>query len=152
MGTFKIDQKLLKSESLPDFTIEVTYSFVTSLYSDAELQSELVRAFYDVKQVQIFDFKESIYKRLSVEDNLKFYWKWFECKVPLPEILVMFQLQHCAKKTIENCSASEKRRIYYAKYFMSCIKKPVVFVEPIHGIDAITIETFFSMLRKMRKL
>src|SRR5690625_561637 len=152
MSVFKIDQKLLNSESLPDFTIEVDHSSVTSLYSDAELQGELVHAFYKVEQVQVFDFKENIYHRLSVEDNLKFYWKWFACTISLPEILVMFQLQHCANKPIKDCSLSEKRRLYYAKYLMACTVSPVVFVEPIHGVDAITIETFFSMLKKMREL
>src|SRR5690625_7274449 len=103
MSVFKIDQKLLNSESLPDFTIEVNYSFVTSLYSDAELQGELVHAFYKVEQVQVFDFKENIYHSLSVEDNLKFYWKRFASTIPLSEILVMFQLQLCSNMNIESC-------------------------------------------------
>lgn len=151
MNHFKIDQELLKNKALPDFSITINHNAVTSLYSDAELQEELIDALYKSKKVQVFDYTEDLYMRLSIEENLKFYLKWFHCKTHLVEILVLFQLHLSAKKPLRKCTPSEKRRVYYAKQFVSCLGEPIVFLEPIHGVDTLTIDTFFTLLREIKK-
>jgi|SRR5690625_1542320 len=152
MSQFVIDHNLFNNTKLPDFTITLDVNRVIGLYSDAEVQTTLVTAFSRSKQVQVFDYKENLYERLTVKDNVKFYKKWFQCPIPLAEIVVMFHLQHCLDKTVEKCTVSEIRRIYYAKQFMSIeTNKPVVFVEPLHGIDVLTKDTFFTLLRELAK-
>ncbi|TFD93651.1 response regulator transcription factor [Jeotgalibacillus sp. R-1-5s-1] len=151
MSHFTIDEKIIGSESLPLFTLTINDSQATSIYSDGDLQAELVNTLRRNTNIPIFDLQEGLYMRLSVEDNIAFFLKWFNCKMPLPKILVEFELHTCAKKALDKCSESEIRRVYFAKYFISGYKK-MVFQEPIHGVDVITVNNFINMLQKIKDL
>src|SRR5699024_10984809 len=70
--------------------------------------------------------------------------------IPLSEILVMFHLQHCSKTILKKCTVSEVRRVYYAKQYMTAMD-PVVFKEPIHGVDVQTTDIFMNMLQKLQE-
>ncbi|WP_233275782.1 response regulator transcription factor [Salibacterium aidingense] len=149
MASFTIDQEI-NEESLPLFTLTINDSHITTVYSDTDMQTELVEALGRNKDIPIYDQQDGLYTRLTVEDNLRFFNKWFKSKAPLPEILVRFELQSCAKKPLHTCSDSEFRRVHFAKYYMSG-DQCVVFREPIHGVDDKTKQTFISMLQKMKE-
>lgn len=150
MTVYKIGHQFVNNEQLPTFSIEVDESLSTAIYSDMEMQVNLVQSLAKDRVHMIFDMEDGLYERLSVEANITFYHKWFDCQIPLTEILVMFQLQHCAKLALRKCSSSEIRRVYFAKYFMTKAKL-MVFQEPIHGVDILTINTFMTMLQKLGK-
>ncbi|PAV28601.1 ABC transporter ATP-binding protein [Virgibacillus profundi] len=149
MAHFTINQEIIKGESLPSFSLTIDDSYATAIYSDTDMQVELVKALLGNAKIPVFDQQEGLYSRLTVENNIAFFHKWFGCQTPLPEILVQFDLQGCAKKPLHNCSESEARRVYFAKYYMSGIN-PIVFREPIHGVDVRTINTFINMLQKIK--
>lgn len=148
MKVFKLEHEKLKNENLPSFSLTIQDSLTTAIYSDSDLQVELTHSLRENKDITIFDFKDGLYERLTVEENVAFYHKWFGCGTPLPEIFVMFELHHCAKTTLKKCSVSEIRRVHYAKYFMADAS-PIVFQEPVHGVDVLTINTFINMLKKL---
>lgn len=147
MSVLKIDYDRRKNELLPSFSITIDGSHSAAIYSDMDMQVNLVEALQNDRMI-IFDQQEGLYERLSVEANIKFYHRWFNCKTPLTEILVMFHLQYCAKKPLYKCSLSEVRRVYFAKYYMTQVKQKI-FQEPIHGVDVLTINTFMMMLEKL---
>jgi len=149
MAHFKIDNDIAQNELLPAFSLTVEDSCVTSLYSDTDMQAELVKTLQNNGKIPIFDLQDGLYKRLTVEDNIIFYHKWFGCKIPIPEILVLFELQTCAKKPLYKCAESEIRRVYFAKYYMTG-NHPMVFREPIHGVDIKTINTFINMVERIK--
>ncbi len=151
MACFTIDEQVINGESLPLFSLTVNDSQVTSVYSDADVQAKLVKILRSNTSIPVLDLQEGLYMRLSVEDNIAFFKKWFECKMPLPQILVEFELHTCAKKALDKCSESEIRRVYFAKYYISGYKK-MAFLEPIHGVDVITVNTFINMLQKIKHL
>jgi|SRR5690625_459782 len=148
--TFKLDSSEVKSDMLPAFSISVDYPNITTIYSDTDFQTELIKLCQKSNYSMIFDQREGLYERLSVEGNVAFYHKWFGCKTPLPEILVEFKLHNCAKKPVRKCTLSEIRRIYYAKYYMMN-KKWSIFREPIQGVDVLTVHTFINMLHLLKK-
>ena len=148
--TLTIDNTNMKSEMLPAFSITIDHPNITTIYSDTDFQAELIKLCQKNNYSMIFDQQEGLYERLSVEDNVAFYHKWFGCKTPLPEILVMFNLHSCAKKPLRKCTFSETRRVYYAKYYMMDIK-PLIFREPVQGVDVLTIHTFKTMLQVLRQ-
>ncbi|MDL4839909.1 response regulator transcription factor [Aquibacillus rhizosphaerae] len=148
MTSFKLDYEIMKSEILPPFSLNLNESNITGIYSDTDMQAELIHMLYNDSDVTVCDWKDGLYDRLTVADNVAFYHKWFGCSIPLPEILVLFELHMCAKKPLRKCSHSEKRRVQYAKYFMMNTY-PMVFQEPIHGVDVRTINTFINMLKRI---
>ncbi|TFJ91786.1 response regulator transcription factor [Lentibacillus salicampi] len=150
MAHFIIDQEMINSESLPSFSLTIDDSYATTIYSDTDMQAELVKVLRENAGIPIFDQQEGLYNRLTVENNITFFHKWFGCRTPIPEILVLFDLHSCAKKPLYKCSESEIRRVYFAKYFMSGVS-PMVFREPIHGVDIRTINTFINMLQKIKE-
>lgn len=150
MTHFKIDHEMVDSELLPSFTLTIEDSCTTSLYSNTDLQSELAKSLQRNGKIAVFDLQDGLYSRLTVEDNITFYHKWFNCETLIPEILVLFELQTCAKTPLHQCSDSEIRRVYFAKYYMSGVK-PMVFREPIHGVDIKTINTFINMVKKNKE-
>ncbi len=147
MKTLHIDQEK-KAGALPTFSLTVCDEKVAVIYSDIDLQAELVNELREIPSIALFDYKEGLYERLTVQENIKFYHKWYCCEVPLPEVLVMFQLQHCAKQPLKKCTASELRRVYYAKHYMMNMEF-YVFQEPIYGVDIFTINTFINALKRM---
>ncbi|GGJ88475.1 ABC transporter [Lentibacillus kapialis] len=149
MAHFKIDYDMINSTSLPTFSLTIDDSYVAAIYSDTDIQAELVKVLQNNGHIPIFDQEDGLYQRLTVEANIAFYHKWFGCQTPIPEILVLFELQSCAKTSLHMCSASDVRRVHYAKYFMSGVS-PMVFREPIHGVDIRTINTFINMLQKLK--
>lgn len=152
MTDFEVNNKLIKNNQLPTFSIKIENSEIITLYSDADMQAELLNGLRSNKKAVVFDWQEGLYERLTVENNLAFYHKWFDCQISLPEILVLFQLHGCAKTPLSKCTSSEVRRVYYAKYFMSSSNMPLVFLEPVHGVDILTMDTFFNMLKKLREM
>ncbi|ALX48844.1 response regulator transcription factor [Lentibacillus amyloliquefaciens] len=150
MGHFKIDHDIINGEALPAFSLTIDDSYTTAVYSDIDMQAELVKILRSNAGVTVFDRQEGLYIRLTVEANLSFYRKWFGSRTPLPEILVQFELHSCAKTPLYKCSESELHRVYFAKYYMSGTN-PVVFREPIHGVDVKTIDTFINMLQRIRE-
>lgn len=151
MACFTIDEQVIDGESLPLFSLTVNDSQATSVYSDADVQAKLVKILRSNTSIPVLDLQEGLYMRLSVEDNIAFFKKWFQCKTPLPQILVEFELHTCAKKALDKCSESEIRRVYFAKYYISGYKK-MAFLEPIHGVDVLTVNTFINMLQKIKHL
>ncbi|MDN5388932.1 LytTR family transcriptional regulator DNA-binding domain-containing protein [Bacillus sp. LB7] len=149
MTQFTIHEEMINSESLPPFTLTIEDTYAATVYSDTEMQAELVKVLENNGKWTVFDQQEGLYQRLTVEENITFFHKWFGCETPLPEILVLFELQNCAKKTLHKCSESDIRRVYFAKYFMSGVQ-PMIFREPIHGADVRTMNTFMNMLQKLR--
>ncbi|WP_200411689.1 response regulator transcription factor [Virgibacillus salexigens] len=149
MADFTINQENISDAALPLFSLTIYDSHVTAVYSDTDMQAELMRVLRGDSNISVFDKQEGLYSRISVESNVAFYHKWFGCHTPLPEILVQFELQSCAKQPLHQCSESEIRRIYFAKYYMSGVK-PMVFHEPIHGVDVRTVNTFITMLQKIK--
>lgn len=102
MTDFKITNKLIKKFNVPEFSFIVEASNVLALYSDTDLQTELINGLRSSGRAMIFDWQDGLYDRLTVEDNLSFYHKWFACKLPIAEVLVLFQLQSCAKNLYIN--------------------------------------------------
>ncbi|MDQ0209027.1 response regulator transcription factor [Alkalicoccobacillus murimartini] len=149
MATFTIDQENINFESLPAFSLTISDSCVTTVYSDTEMQTELAKNLHANTSIPMFDQKDGLYTRLTVQDNVAFFHKWFGHQTTLPEILVQFELHSCANKPLHTCSDSEMRRVYFAKYFMSA-PNSMVFIEPIHGVDIKTTQTFIKMLDKMK--
>ncbi|WP_163970912.1 response regulator transcription factor [Oceanobacillus halotolerans] len=150
MALFKIDHEMTNSESLPSFSLTIDDSYSTAVYSDTDKQAEMVEFLRSHMRIPVFDLQEGLYKRLTVEANIAFFHKWFDCQMPLAEILVLFELHNCAKSPLYKCSGSVIRRVYFAKYYMSGVN-PMVFREPIHGVDASTINTFINMLQKVKE-
>ncbi|WP_010529764.1 response regulator transcription factor [Lentibacillus jeotgali] len=149
MTHFKIDNNFIDSELLPAFSLTVEDLYAAAIYSDTDIQAEVVRVLQNNSRTPVFDLEDGLYQRLTVEANVAFYHKWFGCPIPTPEILVLFELQGCAKTPLHKCSASEFRRVHFAKYFMSGVN-PMLFREPIHGVDIRTINTFINMMQKLK--
>lgn len=63
---------------------------------------------------------------------------------------MLFELHSYAKTPLYKCSASEIRRVYFAKYYMSGVD-PIVFREPIHDVDVKTVNIFITMLQKIKE-
>lgn len=150
MPYFKIEHDAVEDDLLPSFTLNVEGERITSIYSDTDMQDALAQYLYRHGGATILNCQDGLYERLTVEANIKFYHKWFGCQMPLAEILVMFALHTCAKTPLHKCSESEIRRVYFAKYYMSHVDL-MVFVEPIHGMDLTTINTFISVTRKLKE-
>ncbi|MBU9711934.1 response regulator transcription factor [Evansella tamaricis] len=147
MTGFKLEHELMDNELLPPFSLTVHESQTFAIYSDPDIQASLVHTLRNNSNLEIFDRKEGLYDRLTVEDNIIFFHKWFNCSTPVPEILVLFELQACVKKPLRKCAHNEIQRVYYAKYFMMGTN-PLVFQEPIQGVDTKTIHTFINMLKR----
>lgn len=73
MNEFIIDHQLLNNQELPEFSITINPSTVTSIYSDAEMQELLTSSFRSVDKVQVFDYEDNLYERLTVADNVRFF-------------------------------------------------------------------------------
>lgn len=150
MVKFTINDEVVQNEELPSFSLTIEETHATVIYSDTDMQVNLVESLQNNGKMMVFDQQEGLYERLSVEENIKFFHKWFASITPLPEILVFFELQSCAKKAIHKCSDSEIRRIYFAKYYMSNFGQ-MIFQEPIQSIDITTMNTFIKMLQKFKE-
>src|SRR5690625_7287621 len=87
MTNFKITNKFIKNFKIPEFSFTVEASNVLALYSDTEMQTDLLNGLISSRKAIIFDWRDGLYDRLTVEDNLVFYHKWFNCQTTLPEIL-----------------------------------------------------------------
>ncbi|MFA9557779.1 LytTR family transcriptional regulator DNA-binding domain-containing protein [Evansella sp. AB-rgal1] len=148
MTGFTLEHQSIDNALLPPFSLTVNESQTFAIYSDPDLQAALVHTLRSNKDLAICDREEGLYDRLTIEDNIIFYHKWFGCRTPIPEIVVLFELQTCVKKKLTKCSHNEIQRLYYAKYFMMGIT-PMVFQEPIHGVDVKTIHTFMNMLKRL---
>lgn len=150
MAPFVINQEILTSGAFSPFYLAVGDFQATAIYSDPDIQNELVQDLRSNTDIPVFDHQDGLYMRLTVENNIAFFHKWFGCREPISEILVRFELQHDAKKPLHKCSESEIRRVCFAKYYMSGVPA-AVFCEPIHGADIKTIHTFVRMLQTMKE-
>ena len=149
MENFIINDEILQSEELPSFSLTIEETHVTVIYSDTDMQAKLVDSLRNNGKITVIDQQEGLYERLTVEENIKFFHKWFACPTPLPEILVFFELHSCAKKDLHKCSDSEIRRIHFAKYYMSGDQQ-MIFQEPIQSVDITTMNTFIKILQKFK--
>lgn len=147
MSSLIIDCIEGRSDVLPGFSVEIEKQETTAIYSDVDMQMALMNFLRREKDVHVFDFEEALYERLTVQENIKFFRKWFQCSVPISELLVMFDLQQCADMTVTKCSPSELQRIYYAKYYMSnaCWN---VFYDPISSVNVQTINIFIQLIER----
>lgn len=148
MSRFKIEHLQNKVNGLPEFSVEVNQDEITSIYSDVDLQLKLIDYLQKEKNIHTFQFEEGLYDRLTVEDNLKFFRKWFQCKLPISELLVMFDLQTCAHLPLKKCSPSELKRIYYAKYYLANETRNV-FYDPVSSVNLKTINIFIQTLDRL---
>lgn len=151
MKLFKVEQSnTMNRIALPTFSIDIDENQPVAIYSDVDLQTALVEYISKEKGRFVYDCQDGLYERLSVQDHIKFFKKWFGCTIPLTELLIMFDLQSCATKPLKNCRMSEARRVYYAKYYM--MKDDLlVFQEPISGVDIKTINIFIQLLQRMQE-
>src|SRR5699024_5938097 len=150
MSKFKIEHIQNETNGLPEFSLEIKQDEVTAIYSDVDLQLKLIDYLQTEKNIHTFQFEEGLYERLTVEDNLKFFRKWFQCKLPISELLVMFDLQTCAHMPLKKCSPSEIKRIYYAKYYLANHTWNV-FYDPISSVNLKTINIFIQTLQRLMK-
>lgn len=148
MANYKIDMDIAENQSLPAFSLTIEATNPAALHSDTEMQDNLIGMLRQNNDITVFNMEEGLYERLTVEQNVTFFRKWFDCNKPLAKILVMFELHHCAKQPLKNCSTSEVRRVYFAKQFMMKTAL-VVFKEPIQGVDLLTINTFMKMMQEL---
>ncbi|WP_223292260.1 hypothetical protein [Salipaludibacillus neizhouensis] len=93
MTSYHLNYETVKSKILPSISLSLNESQTTAIYSDTDMQAEFIDTLLSNGDITVFDQKEGLYDRLTVVDNVTFYHKWFGCSIPLPEILVMFELQ-----------------------------------------------------------
>lgn len=136
------------SKNLPSFSITMDGNNPIAIYSSAHMQNNLAWVLKKDHQILIHDREDGLYERLTIGDNIAFYHKWYNCKTPLSEIIVLFNLQNCTKKVLRKSSVSEVRRVYFAKQYLNTTN-PMVFLEPIHGVNVLTIDTFMNMVRRL---
>src|SRR5699024_4635607 len=74
--------------------------------------------------------------------------KWFQCKLPISELLAMFDLQTCAHLPLKKCRPSELKRIYYAKYNLANETRNV-FNDPVSSVNLKTINIFIQTLDRL---
>lgn len=148
MSSLKIDHLEQISEVLPAFSVEIKKNHTTAIYSDVDLQVALIEYIRREKKIDVLDFEDGLYERLTVQDNVRFFQKWFQCSVPISELLVMFDLQECADKAVGKCSPSEIQRIYYAKYYISNVSWNV-FYDPISSVNVQTINIFIQLIDRL---
>src|SRR5690625_1293967 len=106
MMTLLIDHETKKHQSLPTFSLEVRGKNTAAIYSSTELQNEFITLVKNERSLHLYDYKENLYDRLSVRDNLAFFHKWSGCSMPLSEVLVTFHLHFCAINPLSNCTPS----------------------------------------------
>lgn len=136
-------------QSLPPFSLTIEPKQVCAIYSDPNLHKDLLRVIANDQKQIVWQDNETLYENLTIEDNLKFFHKWFDCAVSLPEIIVQFKLTDILKKRVKKCTTSEYRRLRFAKYFMLNVHTPI-FIEPIHSVDDSTIHTFITMVESFK--
>lgn len=97
----------------------------------------------------------SIFKKLSVEDNLKAVME--VCHVPhkirrrmLDELLDKFQINHISKSLGAALSGGERRRVEIAR---ALISKPkfLLLDEPFAGIDPMTVQEIQGIIQTLKK-
>lgn len=137
-------------DSLPPFSLIVEKGEVCAIYCDPNFHEAFVQYITENKHIAIWHERDALYERLTIEDNLKFYYKWFSCSEPLAEIIVRFKLSDVLKKTVKKCSPSELCRLRYAKYYMANVMHPVL-LEPTHGIDDKTIHVCMEMIDSFKR-
>lgn len=149
MTSFILHHGMMQHASFPEFSLAIREGCAISVYSDTDMQSLMMKALRKDKGIAVVDFEDGLYTRLTIENNIAFFHKWYGCAVPVPEILVQFELQGCAKKPLRLCNESDIRRLRFAVAYMSGAQA-IVFCEPIQGIDVRTVNTFLNMLQKMK--
>lgn len=138
------------SRTLPPFSLTVNEGEVCAIYCDPNLHEAFVQYITEKNHITIWHERDALYERLTIEDNLKFYYKWFACTEPLAEIIVRFKLADVLKERVQTCSPSELRRLRYAKYYMANVTHPVL-LEPTHGVDDETIYVCMEMIDSFKR-
>lgn len=148
MSSLIIDYVERTSDVLPSFSVEIEKHTSTAIYSDVDIQIALMDFLSREKDIHVFDFEEALYERLTVQENIHFFRKWFQCSIPISELLVKFDLQQCAGISVSKCSPSEMQRIYYAKYYMSNAHWNV-FYDPISSVNVQTMNVFIQLIERI---
>lgn len=73
MAGFTIIHEGLDNGPLPLFTLDISGSEAVSIYSDTDLQAELIKVLRSKSGIQVFDFEDGLYTRLTVEGNIAFF-------------------------------------------------------------------------------
>ncbi|WLV25093.1 LytTR family transcriptional regulator DNA-binding domain-containing protein [Aciduricibacillus chroicocephali] len=142
---FNTIENIDKDSQLPAFSLQLNKGETVAIYSNAEMQEQLLKFIKGKRSTAVFEDWDALYERLTVAQNIKFYRKWFKCEWTFEELLVRFQLHHCANRRIVKCTASEKRRVSFAKCWMA--KEQLnIFTEPVHGMDVVTTNVLMEML------
>jgi len=97
----------------------------------------------------------SIFRRLSVEDNLKAIMEvvgipQHERKDKIEDLLTKFQITHIAKSLGASLSGGERRRVEIAR---SLITKPkfLLLDEPFAGIDPMTVQEIQGIIQNLKE-
>lgn len=148
MTVIHIENHTLVNSTIPDFSIDLQKENVTAIYSDVDLQTNMMQHLRNEKQIHVIDFQTGLYARLSVKDNLQFYARWFANRMDISDLLTLFDLHSCAEKPIQKCSSSEIRRVAYAHSYL-LPGESYAFLEPIQQMDIHTVNVFRQLLKRM---
>src|SRR5690625_5229026 len=88
MTVFTFDSDMHNSHLLPEFSIQLNEAEITTLYSDVDIQSEFIHTLLENTTLTVLDREDGLYVRLTVQENVTFFHKWFNCQIPLAEVLV----------------------------------------------------------------
>ncbi|WP_416148299.1 LytTR family transcriptional regulator DNA-binding domain-containing protein [Salipaludibacillus sp. HK11] len=149
MEKIVINEKMVSVNNNQSFCLEVKKSALLSLQTSGSNQEAILEAFSANRNIQIADFEDGFYDRLTIKENVHFYKKWFQSVKTTRELLDSFQLEACKDKKVGQCSKHEQRRLHYLKYGVMN-KNAYIFKEPIHDMDRITIDVFMKMAEKLK--
>lgn len=148
LTSIQIKNNDIDGSVMPDFSIHLPDGNITAIYSDVDMQANLMLHLQPQNNIHLFNFQDSLYDRLTVKANLQFYLKWFDCKLMVSELIALCDLHSCANTPIQKCSPSEARRVAYAKAYM--IQGDIfAFQEPIQQVDIKTVHVFRHLLQRM---
>jgi lipopolysaccharide export system ATP-binding protein len=97
----------------------------------------------------------SVFKKMSVEDNLKAILEFLDVSRELMqhkiiEILESFKLEHLAKNSADSLSGGERRRLEIARALMTS-PQFMLLDEPFSGIDPISVSDLKKIISGLKK-
>jgi len=97
----------------------------------------------------------SVFKKMSVEDNLKAILEFLNVDRELMqhkilEILESFKLEHLAKNSADSLSGGERRRLEIARALMTS-PQFMLLDEPFSGIDPISVSDLKKIISDLKK-
>ena len=97
----------------------------------------------------------SVFKKMSVEDNLKAILEFLNVDRALMqhkilEMLESFKLEHLAKNSADSLSGGERRRLEIARALMT-LPRFMLLDEPFSGIDPISVSDLKKIISGLKK-